>query len=411
MKILASFAIALKAIRTNTLRSFLTMLGIIIGIGAAIVSVSISQGAAQELEEQIQAFGTHVLQVRPGASMWGGRSRGAGSARPLTDRDVQAIRDMTDYVEAASGRNGASGTLVNAGRNWTTSIVGVESSYARIEDLEIVSGRNFTEREDRAGGKVAIVGQTVMEELFGAGVDPVGARIRINRTPVLVVGVLEEQGATSWGQDQDDVVWMPLQTVRTRISRSSNSVPDDAGRIYIKVRDDLDVLAVQREIENLLRVRRDIAPGADDDFIVVNFAEFIRTRNEQEALLGFLLAAFSVTSLVVGGIGIMNIMLVSVTERTREIGLRLAVGARKIDVLTQFLVEALVLGLFGGIIGMLIGVGATYLAANLGSFPVLISPITLLASVIIAVVIAVFFGFYPARQASRLDPIDALRYE
>jgi len=407
----ASTAIALKAIRTNSVRSLLTMLGIIIGIAAAIVSVSISQGAGQQLQAQIESFGTHVLQVRSGSSFFGGRRGGAESARPITDRDVRAIAGMTDWIEAASGRVQTGATLVAGGNNWPSQVLGVDIDFARIENRAINQGRNFTAAEIRGSDKVAIIGQTVARELLD-GVDPIGQRIRIDRTPVTVIGVLEEQGTSSWGQDQDDTVWMPLTTVRTRIAgNAGDGVPDDAGRIYLKVWDDRDVLEAQREIENLLRVRRNIQPGAEDDFRVVNFAEFIRARNETESLLGFLLAAFSATSLVVGGIGIMNIMLVSVTERTREIGLRRAVGARSRDVLTQFLVEATVLGLFGGIVGMLAGIGATYLAASLGNFPVLISPWTLAGAVAIAIFIAVFFGYYPARRASKLDPIEALRFE
>jgi putative ABC transport system permease protein len=406
----ASLAIALKAIRTNSIRSLLTMLGIIIGIAAAIVSVSISQGAGRQLQEQIESFGTHVLQVFPGSGFFGGRRGAAGTARPLTDRDLEAIAELSEAVEAVSGRVQTGATLVAAGRNWPSSIIGVNAGFDRIDNRRIVEGRGFSAAEIRGGDKLAVIGTTVARELFGAG-DPIGQRLRIDRTPVTVIGLLEEKGASSWGQDQDDVVWMPLTTVRTRLARGPVSVPDDVGSLRIKVWDDRDVLEVQQEIEDLLRLRRKLQPGAEDDFRVVNFAEFIRARNETESLLGFLLAAFSATSLVVGGIGIMNIMLVSVTERTREIGLRLAVGARRRDVLTQFLVEATVLGLLGGLIGMGVGVGATHLAAKLGEFPVLIEPWTLGGAVAIAIFIAVFFGYYPARRASRLDPIEALRFE
>ena len=409
LNLAASLAIATKAIRTNSIRSLLTMLGIIIGIAAAIVAVSIAQGAGKQLTEQIEQFGTHVLQVRPGTSFFGGRSRGAGSARAVTDDDVEALLEL-DGIEAASGRAQAGVTLVAGGRNWTTSLFGVGADFGLIQDWGIAEGRGITPGEARRGAKIAVIGLTVARELF-EGADPIGQRIRINRTPATIVGVLEEKGATSWGQDQDDTIWMPLETVRSRVARSPGSVVDDAGRIYLKVWDDLDVLDVQAEIEDLMRVRRNIQPGADDDFRVINFAEFIRARNETESLLGFLLAAFSATSLIVGGIGIMNIMLVSVTERTREIGLRRAVGARSRDVLTQFLVEATVLGLIGGVVGLALGVGGTLLAARLGDFPVLLSPATLVGAVGIAVVIAVFFGYYPARRASRLDPIDALRFE
>jgi len=406
----ASLAIALRAIRTNAVRSALTMLGIVIGIGAAIVSVSISQGAGEQLKQQIAAFGTHTLQVRPGASFFGGRSRGAGTARPLTDRDVAALRDRSDWIEAASGLIQSGATLVAAGRNWTSSVQGVNADYARVQDWAVSQGRMIEPGEVRSAAKVAVIGQTVAMELFGRA-DPLGQRIRVGRTPITVIGVLEEKGASTWGQDRDDVVWLPITTVRRSIARGSTTVPDDAGRLFVKIWDDLDVLEAQRMIEEDLRIRRGLQPGAEDDFAVVNFAEFIRARNETEALLGFLLAAFSATSLIVGGIGIMNIMLVSVTERTREIGLRLAIGARQRDVLTQFLVEATVLGLLGGLLGMLLGVGGAHLASHLGEFPILISPMILMAAVAIACLIAIFFGYYPARRASRLEPIDALRHE
>lgn len=406
----ASFKIALRAIRTNSVRSILTMLGIVIGIGAAIVAVSISQGAGEQLKAQIAAFGTHTLQIQPGSSFFGGRSRGAGTARPVTQRDVTALRENSAWVEAASARLSAGVSLVSGGANWTSIAHGVNAEYRLIQDWEVASGRMFDEGEARSAAKVAVIGQTIAAELFG-GSDPVGARLRVGRTPMTVIGVLEEKGATSWGQDQDDVVWVPVSTMQRSISRGSGTVPDDAGRIYLKIWDDLDVLEAQSVLEEQMRVRRDLQPGSEDDFVVINFAEFIRARNETESLLGFLLAAFSLTSLIVGGIGIMNIMLVSVTERTREIGLRLAIGARQRDVLTQFLVEATLLGLLGGVLGMLLGVGGAHLAARLGEFPILINPLTLITAVGIAALIAVFFGFYPARRASRLEPIEALRFE
>jgi putative ABC transport system permease protein len=406
----ASVLIALRAIRTNSVRSILTMLGIVIGIGAAIVAVSISQGAGEQLKAQIAAFGTHTLQVQPGASFFGGRSRGAGTARPVTQRDVIALRENSAWIEAASSRLSAGVSMVSGGNNWTSIAHGINADFQVIQDWDLAAGRMFEEGEVRSAAKVAVIGQTVARELF-EGSDPVGGRLRVGRTPMTVIGVLEEKGATSWGQDRDDVVWIPVTTMQRSISRGAGTVPDDAGQIYLRIWDDLDVLEAQSVIEEQMRQRRDLQPGAEDDFVVINFAEFIRARNETESLLGFLLAAFSVTSLIVGGIGIMNIMLVSVTERTREIGLRLAIGARQRDVLTQFLVEATLLGLLGGILGTLLGVGGAHLASHLGEFPILISPITLVGAVGIACLIAVFFGFYPARRASRLEPIEALRFE
>ncbi len=409
----ASLAIALKAIRTNSIRSLLTMLGIIIGIAAAIVSVSISQGAGRQLQEQIESFGTHVLQVFPGSGFFGGRRGAAGTARPLTDRDLEAIIELTGSVEAASGRVQTGATLVAAGRNWPSNIIGVNLDFDRIDNRQIVEGRGFTPAEIRSGDKLAILGPTVARELF-AGSSPIGQRLRIGRTPVTAIGLLDEKGASSWGQDQDDVVWMPLSAVRTRLARGASTVPDDVGSIRVKVWDDRDVLEVQQEIEDLLRLRRKLQPGAEDDFRVVNFAEFIRARNQTESLLGFLLAAFSATSLVVGGIGIMNIMLVSVTERTREIGLRKAVGARRRDILWQFLTEAVMLSTFGGGIGIALGAAGaqaiSYVLRDEGFRAVMTIGAVMLATLFSAAV-GLFFGIYPAQRAAGLNPIDALRYE
>ena len=404
-----SFSIAIQSLKSSPVRSALTMLGIIIGIAAAIVSVSIAQGGGQQLQQQIENFGTHKLYVWPNSNRRGGRSQGMGTARPLTERELEAIAEI-DGVEAVSGRVQSGVTVVSGENNWATQVQGVDQNFRFIENIELAEGRDFSVRESESGAKVAIIGQTVANELFGTD-NPIGQRLRVSRTPAEVIGLLEERGATNWGQDQDDVIWMPRTLVASRISRGASNLANSVGSLAIKIWDDQDVLVAQAEIEYQLRLLRDIQPGAEDDFRVFNFAEFIRARNETELLLGFLLAAFSATSLVVGGIGIMNIMLVSVTERTREIGLRRAVGARKSDVLIQFLVEAIMLGLLGGIIGMLLGVGATYFAAQLGDFPVMISPWTLVGAVVIAIFIALFFGYYPARRAAKLDPIEALRFE
>jgi putative ABC transport system permease protein len=403
--------IALIALRLNAMRSFLTMLGIIIGIASVIVMVSVSSGAQKEVENFINSLGTNMLMVRPGADMFGGRRSSAGSAQPLRERDVAAIGNL-DIVEGLSGSVNSSAPVIAEGKNWTTTIYGIHTDYPMVRGWVIEQGRNFTDREVKIGGKVAILGQTVIKELFGEGASPLGSRIRIKNVPFTVIGILEEKGQASFGQDQDDVIFIPISTARLRVAgRQSRTVSDEVGTIMVKINNNVAMEEAQRDLEELLRVTRDIKPGAEDNFSVRNMAEFIRARNETENTLGLLLAATAAISLIVGGIGIMNIMLVSVTERTREIGLRLAVGARQRDILTQFLVEAITLCLIGSLFGVAIGVGAGAIIARLSEWPVLISVPTILIAMAAAAFVGIFFGFYPAQQASRMNPIDALRHE
>ncbi|MCK0070653.1 MULTISPECIES: ABC transporter permease [Kordiimonas] len=410
MSIIKCFQIAFIALRLNALRSLLTMLGIIIGIASVIVMVSISDGAQQQIDERINSLGTNMLMVRPGSSFFGGRRGGAGSAPPMTETDVSVLKEL-NFVEGVSGYLRSSGAMVFSGTNWQAEVAGIHPDYIDVRQWEIEEGRNFTEREVKTGGKVALVGQTIINELF-SGNDPIGQRFRIKNIPFTVVGTLKGKGQSSWGQDQDDIVMVPISTHRMRVSgrRSSASV-NSVGSISLTVDPGFDISEAEEEIKYVMRDKRKISPGSEDNFSVRNLSEFIEARSATQRTLGVLLAATAAISLVVGGIGIMNIMLVSVTERTKEIGLRMAVGARGIDILNQFLVESVVLCLVGSVIGIGIGFGLTELIGSLGEWPVLIKSTTILIAVGAAAFVGVFFGFYPARRASQLDPIDALRTE
>lgn len=411
MNIWSSIAVALTALRVNALRSALAMLGVVIGVSSVIVMVSISEGAKAAVEAQISSFGSNLLIVRPGSSIFGGRRGGAGSATPMTDGDINAIRDEIAGVAAISGEVGTSTSIVAGGINWTTRISGVQADYFDARGWTIGEGRAFSPAEVRSGQRYAVVGQTIVNELFG-GADPVGLTFRAGSTTFEVIGTVEAKGQTSWGQDQDDIVFAPLDTVRQRLGGgNSPTVRDPVQVIYVDVAAGESIGRVIADIEDLLRIRRDVQPGADDDFTVRSLAEFIRARNETESQLGLLLAATAVISLVVGGIGIMNIMLVSVTERTREIGLRLALGARQTDVRNQFLVESVVLCVTGGLIGLGIGATGTYAIASAGQFPVSIQPLIIFVAIGASAFVGVFFGAYPAHRASKLNPIEALRFE
>lgn len=410
MNLLSAIRVALLALRVNLLRSILAMLGIIIGVSAVIAMVSVTEGAKRAMEDRIASFGANLLVIRPGSSGFGGRRGGAGTATMLTDENVEAIRDQIPGVVAVSGEMSGSQALVVAGENWTTNVQGVHADYFEARDWYVAEGRIFTPAEVRSGARVIMIGQSVASELFGAS-DPLGQTIRVGAVPMTVIGVMAAKGQTSWGSDQDDVVFAPITTARSRLFGYQFGVRDPVFTIYAEVASGTNVSRAVADIEDLLRVQRNIAPGAEDDFSVNNLAEFIRARNETESQLGVLLAAAAVISLLVGGIGIMNIMLVSVTERTREIGLRLAVGARRADVRNQFLIESVVLCMTGGLLGMAIGVAGAYGIGQLGQFPVSIHPAIAGIAIGAAVFVGLFFGFYPAHRASRLDPIEALRFE
>ncbi len=410
MNVLDSLGIALTALRANMLRSILTTLGIIIGVASVIVMVAVGTGARSEVDRQIASLGSNMLVVYPGSTRVGGRRGGAGTRLPLSERDMLAIRDKIPGVVAISGLLQGSGPVVYGNANWTTSFMGVHDQFNDVRDWPVVAGRNFTPTDTRTAARVALVGKTVSEKLFNGG-DPVGATIRVMNVPFLIVGELDGKGQTSFGRDQDDVIMLPMSAARGRIVGRSRLVTDNVGNIHVKFDPGTDLAEAQAQMETLLRQRRGIKAGEEDDFNVRNLSEFMRARTSALTTMGWLLAATSAISLIVGGIGIMNIMLVSVTERTREIGIRKALGARRRDIMLQFLIEALVLCLAGGLFGLGLGIGGAYALQRLAEWNTAVAPESLVLAVAFAGAVGLFFGIWPARRAASLDPIVALRYE
>jgi len=410
VNVLASSRIALRALRVNKLRSTLTMLGIIIGVGAVIAMVAIGSGAQARVAEQLQALGANMIFVFPGSTTSGGLRAGAGSSISLTEEDAWTIqRDVQGVVAAAPTMRG-SGQLVWGNLNWSTMIVGVTPEYFDARDWPTTSGRVFAQEDVDGAAKVAILGQTVAQSLFG-DTDPIGQTVRVKKLLCTVVGVLDSKGQNTFGQDQDDVIVIPLTTAKRKVLGVSLANARTVNGISIKVADSEDLKEVQQHIRDLVRQRHRLQPGQDDDFGIRSAAEMVQTKDEQAQLMTKLLMSIASVSLLVGGIGIMNIMLVSVTERTREIGLRMAVGARGRDILTQFLVEALTVALIGGSIGVVAGLTASFALAYFGEWRTVISPAAMLLAFTFSGLIGIFFGFYPARKAAGLNPIDALRYE
>jgi len=409
MNLLQTLRIAVNALLINKLRSFLTTLGIIIGVAAVIAMVAIGEGAKARVEESFSSMGSNLLVVLPGSTSAGGQRGGFGSMPTLTWDDLKAIRTEVPAVRYAAAQLRTNAQLLSEDQNWNTGVYGTTTEYFEIRNWPVALGSAMSDSDVDSGAKVAFLGQTVMTKLFGANADPIGHLVRIKNIPFEVKGVLAAKGQSPTGQDYDDAVFVPLRAYQTKIQGGLQQFI--AGSIYVGAQSQAATDEAQREITNLLRDRHNIGPGSDDDFSIRNLTELASAQEEGMKTLTTLLASIAAVSLLVGGIGIMNIMLVSVTERTREIGVRMAVGANPGDVLAQFLVEALTLAIAGGVLGIGAGLlAAERLAAQFG-WPTLIRPDIVAIAVIFSAAVGIIFGLYPARKASRLDPIDALRFE
>jgi putative ABC transport system permease protein len=406
MDLIAIIRIAMRALARNKLRSSLTMLGIIIGVGAVIAMVSVGQGAQQQAEQQIAAMGSNLLFVGSGTVTRGGMHMGWGATKSLVYDDMKAIVREAPSVAAAAPGSTSSGQVVFGNDNWATQITGTEPQYFDIRSWPFQEGSSFTQNDVDLAANVAVIGETVRKNLFSA-TDPIGETIRINNLSFRVVGLLAPKGSSAaMGQDQDDIIVVPITTLQKKITGQ-----DWLRWIMVSAKSRESSYSAQQQITAVLRDRHRIRSGQDDDFFVRNLADMADLADQQAKLFTMLLASIASISLLVGGIGIMNIMLVSVTERTREIGIRMAIGATEGDVQQQFLIESVVLSLVGGGIGILFGTTSSFLITQTLGWPVLVSPTAIFAAVVFSMAVGIFFGFYPARKAARLDPIEALRYE
>ena len=404
-----TFRTAVSSLRGNWLRSALTSLGVIIGIAAVIVMVSVGQGTQNEIEKMVSGLGANRLDINSGSSRSGGVRFGSGSRMTLTQSDADAIRQQIPEVAYVTSSLRGGTQVVYAENNWSTSWQGIEPDYFAINEWQVASGSPLQDSDYKSGGKVVLIGETIRRELFGES-EAVGESIRIGKTPFQVVGVLESKGQGGFGQDQDDVLLVPLETARRRLA-SNNTLPGGVQQITLGVARAEDLPYVQEQVEVLMRQLHKIQPGAEDDFTVRNIAEIIATRTETTRIMSLLLGAVASISLIVGGIGIMNIMLVSVTERIREIGLRMAVGAGPKEIQRQFLTEAMLISVGGGLIGIFIGVGFSLLVEKMGALPVALNWKVISLAAVCSMATGLFFGIYPARKASQLDPIEALRHQ
>ena len=410
MNFFAALRSALRALAANTLRSILTMLGIIIGVAAVITMIAVGRGATDRVQEQMKGLGSNIMLVMPGGVTQGGVRLGASTGQGLSEDDAVAIaRDVPEVqVAAPSMRTGAQ--VIAGNTNWSTSIMGGTNDYLEAREWPLQSGRAFEAAEMQGSAKVAMIGQTVADQLFGES-DPLDQVIRVKKVPVTIIGVLGKKGQNSLGQDQDDIVIVPLSTYRNRIQGGNAGKLRRIGSISVKVKEGQSMKIAEENIKDLLRQRMKVQPGGDEPFTIRNLTEILQAQEESSKVMTMLLAAVAGISLVIGGIGIMNIMLVSVTERTREIGLRMAVGARGKDILTQFLIEAVTLSLIGGAIGVMLGAVATWAVGQFAGWQVSMTLASIFLATGFSAFVGIFFGFYPARKASKLLPIQALRYE
>lgn len=400
------FKIALRALANNKLRAFLTMLGIIIGVASVIAMLAIGQGSKRSIQQQISEMGSNMIMIHPGAEMHGGVRQDPSAMQTLKLENYEKLSEECTYLSGISPNVSSSGQLVAGSNNYPSSVSGVSIDYLNIRQLSVEQGEMFSENDIRTAAKVCVIGKTIVDNLFPDGSDPIGKVIRCNQIPMRVVGVLKSKGYNSMGQDQDDVVLAPYTTVMKRLLAQTY-----LGGIFASaLTEDMTEEAVE-EITSILRREHKLKATDDDDFTIRTQQELSSMLNTTTDLMTTLLACIAGISLVVGGIGIMNIMYVSVTERTREIGLRMSVGARGVDILSQFLIEAILISITGGVIGVIIGCGASFMIKSIAHWPVFIQPWSVLLSFAVCTITGVFFGWYPAKKAADLDPIDAIRYE
>jgi putative ABC transport system permease protein len=407
--LLITIRIALRALRRNIMRSLLTTLGIIIGVAAVIAMVSIGQGASVSVQEQIARMGNNMLIILPGTTTQGGIRSGLGGASTLTANDAKAIQRECTAVGAVTYMRRQVQQVVAGNQNWSTAITGVTPEYQIVRDWPVAAGRFLNKQEEESTATSAVLGQTAVQNLFGPGQNPVDQMIRINNMPFRVVGVLTAKGQSTQGQDQDDAVFIPFSTAERKVL--GTRILGSVGSIMVSAVSPEAIPESQRQITNLLRERHRLRRGQNDDFTIRNLADIAATAESTSQVMNILLASVASVSLLVGGIGIMNIMLVSVTERTREIGIRMAVGAKSRHILTQFLLEAVVLSSIGGVVGAVLGVVGAKLVSALANWPTIVPPDAIALAITFSAAVGIFFGFYPARKAARLDPIQALRYE
>jgi putative ABC transport system permease protein len=408
--LIASVKIALRALKVNSTRSALTMLGIIIGVAAVIAMVGVGSGATARIQAQIQSIGSNLIIVLPGSISSNGVRLGSGAVATLTEDDAKAIASECPSVEAVapSVRGGVQAVYGNS--NWATTVQGVTPDFMTIRDYTMLSGQFFTDQDVDAAAKVAVLGETVVHNLFGNN-DPTGQVAIIKNVPFTVVGVLTPKGQSPSGQDQDDIILLPISTAKQKVLGGNKANAKAVSTLMVQAIGPAAMDQAQQEMEALLRERHRILTGQDNDFTIRNLTEVFAAQESSAQVMSILLGAIASVSLIVGGIGIMNIMLVSVTERTREIGLRQAVGAKTRDILSQFLVEAVTLSLLGGVMGIVIGLAASALISHFAQWSTQVSPLSVLMAFLFSALVGVFFGYYPARKAALLDPIDALRYE
>jgi putative ABC transport system permease protein len=409
-RLLSSVRIAFRALEVNKLRSALTMLGIVIGVAAVIATAAIGSGAKQRIQQQIASIGSNVIIILPGSLTSSGMRMGSGNAVTLTESDARELPSQSPDVALAVPLVRGGAQIVYENSNWATIVYGTTPGFLDVRDLSVAEGSAFTQQDVDSANKVAVLGKTVVTNLFG-DIDPVGQGIRIGKVPFTIVGVLEPKGQSPTGQDQDDIVLLPISTAKRKVLGNKSANADAVDQVIMEAKTGNQIDAAQDEARALLRQRHHLLPSEDDDFSIRNMQEIFAAQEASSHIMSLMLAAVASVSLIVGGIGIMNIMLVSVRERTREIGLRQAVGAKTRDILAQFLVEAVTLSIAGGMAGVILGIGASAVVSTLASWNTVVGAGSVLLAVFFSAVVGIGFGYYPARKAAYLDPIEALRSE